>query len=364
MNTKTVKNEIAHDKSRPLNILITEDDMLGDDILAMSDFFSSYIAELDNSISDNTYVRAIKKMPIADLSIIGEVIDSAKVITTGDVQLVPDFKHLPKDVREKLRKGIYKVGESRQVKNNLRAVIVDKTGERVRDITLKKIRCNQDVLGNIRNLETQLQLKQIYAKLDDIQEAQQLQLELERNQDIKKPFNIAKSYILSAQDPSCNDADRMNNLNKAAEYLLQSETGAYLEIKTISDKLKNATKHPLFQRKSRINEYIKILSEDLQIVTRTTGLRLHILDYLSNKVDAKYELQKYIKEMHDFFDKTIEGRDYSIADLIHMNFKYDKDNRDFWHNLSGDFHKDIAVVDDKSINAAYMISVEDDDEQQ
>ena len=70
---------------------------------------------------------------------IEDVINQADVITQGNVILLPDFDNLPSDVRIKLKKGIYSIGESKQVEDNLRAVILDENGVRVKDITLKKV---------------------------------------------------------------------------------------------------------------------------------------------------------------------------------------------------------------------------------
>lgn len=65
-----------------VHILVTEEDKTGEDILTMSDFFGGYVQQLTDAIRTNA-------------------------VTT------------------------YKVGESKQIDGNLRAVIVDETGTEI-----------------------------------------------------------------------------------------------------------------------------------------------------------------------------------------------------------------------------------------
>lgn len=61
-----------------------------------------------------------------------------------------------------------KIGESRQVDGNLRAVIVDEAGTRVKDVTLKEVQINPGTMEALRSITNQLQMRQIYAKHDTI----------------------------------------------------------------------------------------------------------------------------------------------------------------------------------------------------
>lgn len=110
---------------------------------------------------------------------------------------------MSKDIRQKLKNGIYKVGESKQVDGNLRAVIIDETGTRIKDVTLKEVNNNAGILEASRSIMNQLQMKKIYAKLDIIQEMQSFQIARDRDQSIKVPFLDARFYILKAQGENC-----------------------------------------------------------------------------------------------------------------------------------------------------------------
>ena len=57
-----------------------------------------------------------------------------------------DFDSLSPDTKAKLQEVAYKIGESRKVEGNLRAVIVDTTDQknRVEDLTLRKMTNNNE----------------------------------------------------------------------------------------------------------------------------------------------------------------------------------------------------------------------------
>lgn len=87
-------------------------------------------------------------------------------------------------MRMKLKKGIYSIGESKQVEDNLRAVILDENGVRIKDITLKKVMNNPWNVETMRSIGNQMQMRQIYAKLSEIQEFQTYQIQRDRDRDI------------------------------------------------------------------------------------------------------------------------------------------------------------------------------------
>lgn len=142
----------------------------GVDIAKMSDFFGLYIQELSSDLTKETLWEKAEDIPIANLGILGEVLHYGKAVIASGVELVPDFESLPRDIREKFEKGIYKLGESRQVDGNLRAVIIDESGTRVKDVAFKKIIKTPESIDMMRSITNQLQMQQIYVKLDSIHE--------------------------------------------------------------------------------------------------------------------------------------------------------------------------------------------------
>ena len=122
-----------------LHILVTDADTNGYEISKMSDFMGLYAQQLIRSLADSPFVEVVSNIPVADLGIINDVVQHAAVVARGNITLVPDFDSLPAGIKEKLKQSLYSIGDSKQVDGNLRAVIVDENGVRVKDITLKKV---------------------------------------------------------------------------------------------------------------------------------------------------------------------------------------------------------------------------------
>ena len=345
-----------------VHILVTEEDKTGENILAMSDFFGGYVHQLADAIRTNAIAAPVPSIPVADIGIIGEIVQRAEVISRGATQLLPDFDSLPKDIRQKLKDEIYKVGVSKQVDGNLRAVIVDETGTRVKDVTLKEVNISPGTLEASRSITNQLQMRQIYAKLDAIQETQSFQIERDRDRDIKVPFLDARYYILKAQVENCTDKEKEEFLKKAADKLLSAVNSVYTDLTTSTEHLLKLTRFPIFQRKDQIRGYIKFLSEDIQVATKFVGLRMQVLDYLGDTDGAQIEMSRYQRVMTDFFTKDLQSRGYSAAALIHLNYPYNAENRDCWYQLSEDLKPALEAKKDKEREHIYLVSIEADED--
>lgn len=170
---KTIEEvKIVEAEKRPIVIFKTDADKYGRDITLMSDFFDGYVQQMALSIKDQSNLEVIQDIPVASIGIINDAIHQASVVLKGNITLLPDFDGLPVGIKDKLKKGIYTVGESKQVDGNLRAVILDEEGVRVKDITLKRVISNPGNVETVRSIGNQMQMRQIYAKLADIQEFQ------------------------------------------------------------------------------------------------------------------------------------------------------------------------------------------------
>ena len=119
------KENTALNIQKPLEILVTDEDKHGTDIACMSDFFGIYIEQLSAELSNQVMRGVVEKIPAADVQILGELVHGVDVLLSGKYGYIPDFDSLPNDVKDKLKKGIYTLGESRQVEDNVRAVVLD-----------------------------------------------------------------------------------------------------------------------------------------------------------------------------------------------------------------------------------------------
>ena len=327
-------------------------------IASLTDFFDGYIRQLSNSIRTDSMTEVVKDIPAADIGIINEVVQRAEVISKGTTELLPDFDSLPNDIKQNLKSGNYTIGESKQVDGNLRAVILDENGVRVKDITLKEVKINPGTMEAARSISNQLQLRQIYAKLDAIQEMQNFQIARDRDRDIKVPFLDARDYILKAQDSNCTDEERKNYLRMAEEKLISATNSVYTELSTATDHLKKLTRFPIFQNKSQIKQYIGYMTEDLQIATKFVGVRVQLLDYLGETDGARLALERYQRVISDFFTLDI-GRGYSAAGLIHANYPYTEENLNCWYKLSKDVKPRLEQLN-KDSEHVILVSVEDE----
>lgn len=353
---------------KPLVIFKTEEDRYGRDITAMSDFFDSYVQQMSLALREQSNFEIVSELPIADLGIINDVVHQADIIMKGEITLLPDFDNLPTDVKTKLKKGIYKVGNSKQVDGNLRAVILDENDVRIKDVTLKKVLNNPGNIETARSISNQLQMRQIYTKLADIQELQTYQLEKDRDSDIIVPFLDARSLVLESEMKETEE-ERSQLLKQADGKIRSALNAIYADIETTSKKFARRTSIPFLQLGNQINSYMGYLTSDLQIATKYVGVRMQLLEYMGEAKTAKLVLQQYQYVMYDFLTKPVTKKGLSTAELMHNYFPYDKSNMNCWHTFSkemrpalesginslelsmrGDYNNDVYIVSVEDIN--------------
>lgn len=329
------KCETVESSKNELSILVTNEDKYGTDITKMSNFFEIYIHQLSHELSTNTTVDILRDIPLADFGIINDVVRHAEVMLDGEYGYVPDFDSLPQDIKTKFQKGIYKIGESKQVDGNMRAVILDENDVRVKDITLKRIKSNPGSLETTRSIANQAQMRQIYAKLDDIQELQSYQIDRDRDRDIVTPFLNARSYILRAQYSESLE-ERKSCLIKATDELTTAINAVYSDLSTSSEHLAKLTRWPIFQKPNQIKNYMGYLTLDLQLATKFIGVQMHVFEYLGDQTGSKLALEGYQHVMNDFFTKSVNRKNQSAAILIHQHYPYSESNRNCWMELAAD----------------------------
>lgn len=353
------KNEILE---RPVHILVTNEDMHGTNIAKMSNFFDLYIRDLSHGIIAAPGREIIKNIPVADIQIINEVVQQADIILHVGTEYIPDFDSLSKDIRSKMEKGIYKIGESKQVDGNLRAVIVDENNVRVKDITLKEITKTPDTLDATRSIANQLQMRQIYAKLADIQEMQSYQIDRDRDRDVITPFLNARNHIARAQNAQLVE-DRNSALEKATDELDRAVNAIYTDMRTTSKHLADKTVWPIFRRTKQINSFMDYLIQDVQMLTKFVGLQMQVYDYLRRPSDAKVALDNFQHVMSGFISEGINRQGQSAAMLMHLNYPYTESNMDCWYNFSSEmsatFEERKMEIEEHKVYVVLLEDVED-----
>lgn len=349
-----------------LTIFRTKEDITGVDISKMSNFFDGYVQDMMLSIRKSSTLQENTQLPIADLSIIGEVINQTDIITKGNIMLLPDFDNLPSDIKVKLKKGIYSIGKSKQVEDNMRAVILNENGVRIKDITLKKVIKNPGNVETMRSIANQIQMRQIYAKLSEIQEFQTYQIQRDRDREIVLPFLDARGLILEAATKK-SEEEKIRMLKEADSKMRTAINAVYTDIETTSKSFAKKVDVPFGYLSKIPNTYMGFISDDLQIVTKFVGVRLQILEYLGERETAKLVIENYQSRMLNFIEQPISRKGRSASMLMHDYFPYDDDNMDLWYKFSVEmkpmFEKGLkqlkmetSDLDEKEV---YFVSVED-----
>ena len=310
---------------KPINILITEDDRRGNDISKMTNFMGDFINTSNIFSTLDTNTTELSELIYSNSGLMYDATRCLIKNSGNGYGLVPDLDSLSEEVRYKLSKNEYRIADSKQVCGNMRAVIVNKKGVRVKDITLKRRLLEQDVIESIYN---RIQLKQIYGKLIEIEDIQRYQLRCDRNHRIVSPFFSARDYVKYAQGSEIEE-EATKNLKDAAEILVRVKNEVTLDL---TDTIRALVMNKGILGKN-IKKYIQFISEDLQILGLACGMLVQVYSYLGKIKLAEIELKNYINELHKFFFKEVEHTGLTAVELVHDNFNYSKNNLDFWFNL-------------------------------
>ena len=354
-----MKNELTpkdnHEDKR-ICIFSTNEDQTVMDISQMSDFISTGITRLANNIIDTSQQNATY-VPIADMAILDSALKSSGIIIHGEYEYILDFDSLPKDILKKYREGKYKLGESRQVKDNLRATIVDESGTRVKDVTLKKTKKVTNTQNQLQNIAIQMQLKQIIEKLDTMIQLQDYHIDFSRNNALVKPFFDARDHIVYAQNES--DKKKAESyIDQAIQYLGDGLNAIYLD-------LDNAKKHFLWSTRSPIriqflvDRFIRYITQDLHLLSTYNGVLFQLFDYRERTKDLKFTYEKYRGIMADFYTKAVGRQSIPLSLQVHNAIKYSRENLDAWKKMTDDIVP--ALMNPIKINSAYIIEMEGDE---
>lgn len=342
----------GHEKQ--LSIFTTPEDQTTMDITLMSDFISNGISRLANSIIDSSQKNG-SLVSIGDFSMLDSALKSGGVFVHADYEYILDFDSLPKDILEKYRKGEYKLGDSRQVRDNLRAVIVDKEGTRVKDVTLKKTKRVAENQNQLQNIAIQRQLKEITEKLDTIIQLQDYHIDFSRNNALVKPFFDARDYVVYAQNEQEKEkADTY--IDKAIDYLTTGLNAIYIDLDSAKKHFLWTTRPPI-RIQSLVDRFVKYMTQDLQLAAIYNGVLSQLLEYSNRTKDLKFNYDKYRRIMTQFYTVTIGRKNLPISLQIHNAVKYSKENPDAWKKMTDEIAPKLTY---NTIEAAYIVTGEGD----
>ena len=327
-----------HSNKKELCILVTEEDKNGRNIALMSDFFETHIMQLTKELNEKNALQTIEDIPPAYFGMMNEALCKFKNVFSGNITFTLDFNSLPTDILAKYKKGEYRLGESRQVEGNLRAVLVDKNGDRVKDLTLKKILTAPDTLDTTRHLFSQMQMQQINAKLANIQELQEFQIRTDWNERIVAPFLRARDNIKNAQD-TLQDVSIEKYLEEAKRDLNLASSNVYTYIDTLSqdigkllsnNRFIDAIKNVREKSQKKFEQCMSMLTLGLQYATKIVGVQIQVYAYLGQTEAIENTLRSYYNIIDYIVNTPISKDSLSTCQILQNYFPYTEENKNCW----------------------------------
>ena len=165
---------------------------------------------------------------------------------------------------------------------------------RVKDITLKRISNNNINTQMITNIINQIQIQQIFTKLTAIEEFQTYQIETDRNSRMIRPFLDARDYAIKAENTN-NKEKKIKLLEKAEEKVTSALNEVYLDLNTTKDEfIKSVKDNPGLNWGNNTDKFMKLLLSDIQLITKYTGVKMQLLEYLGDNNISSKVLEKYL----------------------------------------------------------------------
>ena len=190
------KNEILKKNNGELLNIFTEKDQSETDLLKMSDFFEVFIGNIELNMRTDSAWESIPNIQ----DYLGQI---AAAIKSGfDISkmgmLVADSSHFSQEIIEGLKKGIYHVGQSREVAGNFRPAILDENENLVKFFTLKKAVNPSSVLLDISTLSMQASLYRLSSQIESIGRDVKEIIDSSRRVELSNRFLYARERIMRA----------------------------------------------------------------------------------------------------------------------------------------------------------------------
>lgn len=366
-NTNKGEYELIENNLLAFNLFKSEEDKKTTDIFAISSPFEYALPQLiDNNTSLNlANIIDINGEPLFNF-VDRHLNPKPKVYDKKNDNFYElDFASLSEKTKKKLENGTFKVGNSKKIDGNYRAVIVDttKNNVRVEDVTLKKVekKSNNTDDSSRVDLSTQVQLKQIYDLLLDMKASQEFQINWDRNNSILPPFFSARTKVLQALNSVSLD-EKIHLLNEANTYMEDSVSAIKADLISNKEEIIKRTKQVDYLYDS-LKRHADFILNDTEIMTKIVGMQLYIDLSLNNKAMALERLTTYngVMELLTQPDittnrgllinllqkiprinraKWLKNSDkISLLELINSHYKYGKNDIDLFINLQEKLHE-------------------------
>lgn len=343
-----------------LDIFSSEDDKKGTDLLQMSNYFDVFMGKIADEIDTNRDWEIFEDSK----NLLGQI---AAAIKGGfDIShmgmLVADTSHFSKEIVDGLKKGIYHIGESKEVAGRLRPAVLDENEKLVKFVTLKKAINPMEVLSDISTLSMQASLKNITAQIENVGRDVKGISEFVRRELLSNKFIYARDKIMLAA--TAHNEKREMYLIEADTYLMEGLTDLYADVNAEVTNLANL-KGP-FRSLKAVDGILTHINEDMQMIPRYVGLRVYLFDLCGNGADVDRVLGEYRYQLESLSERKTGKGKYSAIEMIHRYYPYTEEDVDFWieqpkqmleilssyENMIGQTDKDVfyikADVEDKA----------------
>ena len=313
----------SFDDNTMLDIFHTSEDLLGTDLLSMSDYFQLLINKTTEKVSVSNRWESIRDINPFWGQIASAIRGYIDISEMG--VLVADKSHFSKEIVDGLKTGIYHIGESKEVSGNLRPAIVDKDNRLVKFFTLKRAFNPSAVLLDVSMMSIQASLQQISSELQSISNQIEYVIDLARRTELSNKFINAREYVKKA----FNNPDYQNDfLIEADKYLTEGLTALYSDVDA---ELKRLSVHVSI--KGKIKEVDTILShinEDMLMIPKYVAVQVYLLNYAGRYDDAINVIRSYKYQIEGKGQAKQYNNRFSAVELIHELYPYNDVNRDFW----------------------------------
>ncbi len=308
-----------------LDIFTTEESQHSNDLLALNGLFDICMSRLyDDADQKSDYIETDASPVIVNLL---NFFKGGIDYTNGNL-LVADFDHMDSEILRKVKQGIYKIGESKQIDGNMRAVIVDDKNKIVKQITLKQYKDPSAVLGNMQNIAVISMLQDIQETLNGISNDILYLIRFTRRNALQTPFFNARNVILEAAFTK-DEAKRIDYVEQALKYLREGLTSIYGDL---NDNLEDLAKlHNQFSAKLEdIDKCLSYITEDIHLLPKYISVSVYLYNYLGSYQSIDHILADYQYNIRKMMEEGMDKKGHTAIQLIHMNYSYTPDNIDYW----------------------------------
>lgn len=302
--------KIVCSKNDLLDIFFSEEDKKGTDLLKMSNYFDVFVLKIDTRIDSKGKWEVVAD-PSALLGRIATVIKSGFDLSELNM-LVADTSHFSQEIVDGLKKGIYHIGQSKEVAGNLRPAVLDEKENLVKFVTLKKAVNPSEILADMSNLTMQLSLKNISAQIEDVGRDVQAISEFVRREALSNKFVYAREKIMLAASEDKQQQEQF--LREADTYLMEGLVDLYVDINAEIQKLAEL-KGP-FRSLKEVDTLLAHINEDMQMIPRYVGMRVYLFNFRGKEAEANRVLSEYQYNLEKMVEKKIDNEKYTAIEMM------------------------------------------------